>query len=104
MHLAAIHASGAEEWRCGVCGRRLLIQWPPEYALAVLAAGQAKVLHVFVRGGLYVQPDQLTEMRANALADAWRLRAWDHWLADIDFSGLPVEDTVHNGAGPNEVD
>jgi hypothetical protein len=93
MHLAGARLSGAEEWQCARCGRRLLIQWPPEYAQAVLAAGQAEALHFFTRGGLHVQPDQLTEMRAEALADAWRMYAWEHWLADVDFSELqPVGD------------
>lgn len=90
MHLAETRASGAEEWQCRECGRRLLIQWPPHYSQAVLAAGQADALHTFTRGGLHVQPDQLNAQRAEALADAWRMGAWEHWLTEIDFSALEL--------------
>lgn len=90
MHLVETDPTGTELWECAQCGRRLLIRWPPAYAYTVLAAGRPQTPHFLRRGGLVVEADTLTAQRAEALADAWRLSAWDHWLTDIDFSDLQL--------------
>jgi hypothetical protein len=45
MRLARVHPSGAEEWHCPTCGRRILLEWPPRPASVVLASGDAAALH-----------------------------------------------------------
>ncbi|NWG19941.1 MAG: hypothetical protein HXY39_06390 [Chloroflexi bacterium] len=40
------HQSGAEEWICPACGRRVLINRPPSYQCVVLAAGDTTAVHV----------------------------------------------------------
>jgi hypothetical protein len=45
MQLAAAHPSGAEEWHCPSCGRRVLLEWPPARRRVVLAAGDPAALH-----------------------------------------------------------
>jgi hypothetical protein len=39
------HPSGAQEWFCPTCGRRLLMQWPPSYEKQVLEAGDERASH-----------------------------------------------------------
>ena len=45
MVLEDRQASGAEEWWCPDCGRRLLLRWSPSYAKVVLARGDEHAVH-----------------------------------------------------------
>ena len=45
MHLETTHTSGAEEWACSTCGRRLLMQWPPAYSRTILEPGDEHATH-----------------------------------------------------------
>jgi hypothetical protein len=38
-------ATGAEEWWCPTCGRRLLLHWPPNYRKLVLDPGDEAAAH-----------------------------------------------------------
>jgi hypothetical protein len=52
MELAQIYASGAQEWQCPTCGRRMIMQWPPKYKKIVLEPGDELALHAGGTGGL----------------------------------------------------
>jgi DNA-directed RNA polymerase subunit RPC12/RpoP len=43
--------SGAEEWRCPHCGRRLVLQWRP-FQRVVLDPGDERVQHIGAKGGV----------------------------------------------------
>jgi len=51
MALAKTRESGAEEWLCPVCGRRLLVSWEP-WNKTVLTPGDEKALHAGARRGM----------------------------------------------------
>ena len=46
--------SGAEEWVCPTCARRMLLRWPPDYEKLVLEHGDEAAIHVGGKGGLQV--------------------------------------------------
>ena len=52
MELVQTYASGAEEWQCPTCGRRMIMQWPPKYKKIVLEPGDELVSHAGGTGGL----------------------------------------------------
>ncbi|MGW7545991.1 hypothetical protein ACWGKQ_33520 [Streptomyces sp. NPDC054770] len=54
MRLVNTLASGAEEWFCPSCRRRILMQWPPRYELVVLERGDETVTHAGGKGGLSI--------------------------------------------------
>ncbi|MER7186469.1 hypothetical protein ABT404_44610 [Streptomyces hyaluromycini] len=54
MQLVNTLASGAEEWFCPSCRRRILMQWPPQYELVVLERGDETVTHAGGKGGLSI--------------------------------------------------
>ncbi|MHB9862038.1 hypothetical protein [Streptomyces sp. YIM S03343] len=54
MQLVNTSASGAEEWFCPSCRRRILMQWPPRYELVVLERGDETVVHAGGKGGLSI--------------------------------------------------
>lgn len=37
--VAKRYENGAEEWYCPTCGRRFMIQWPPQDKRIILEAG-----------------------------------------------------------------
>ena len=92
MQLEKCHPSGAEEWYCPICGRRFLMQWPPDYRKIVLVPGDEYALHSGGKGGLRMGSVQISEAEDEPeLSDELRA-ALDEALDDIDFddwSGEP---------------
>jgi hypothetical protein len=105
MELEIAHPSGAEEWVCHICGRRFLMQWPPEYKKIVLEPGDEYAYHSGAKGGLQMMPPEPTQdedptvqreqdfavselsdsdsRESDELAD--ELRPWLKWLKDADL-------------------
>ena len=52
MILTSTGESGAEEWVCPTCGRRMLLRWPPNYEKLILEHGDEAAIHVGGKGGL----------------------------------------------------
>ena len=77
MVLSSSLASGAEEWACPRCGRRLVLRWPPRSEKLVLDHGDVTALHVGGKGG--VRAGGLTAAVAPSGAD-------QQWLGDIGGS------------------
>ncbi|AGL17009.1 hypothetical protein [Actinoplanes sp. N902-109] len=66
MVVSSSAETGAEEWSCPSCGRRLLLRWPPRFERVVLHPGDERVVHV---GGRAVPAiDRVTEQERRWLA------------------------------------
>lgn len=52
MIVAKRHENGTEEWACPICGRRFLLQWPPEYRRIILNPGDEQATHTGGSGGV----------------------------------------------------
>ncbi|MBO9323193.1 MULTISPECIES: hypothetical protein [unclassified Roseiflexus] len=63
LQLRHRHASGAEEWSCPHCGRRLLINLSPVRRRTILAEGDPTALHV---GGGGLRQTMPAPLRMNA--------------------------------------
>src|SRR5215467_7056638 len=50
MILNGCEESGAEEWVCPDCGRRMLMRWLPEYEVLMLEHGDDRAIHVGSKG------------------------------------------------------
>ena len=106
MILQTTHQSGAEEWYCPICGRRLLMQWPPNYKKIILEAGDEYAIHSGGKGGVQIkgvdagrsdlpsatpgdaseEPEHLTAKEpALSPEDETRLVFWEQWLEKVDF-------------------
>ncbi|QKG19304.1 hypothetical protein [Actinomadura verrucosospora] len=46
MRMIRAEASGTEEWACPICGRRMLLQWPPHYSKQILDPGDESATHI----------------------------------------------------------
>jgi len=51
MFLTGRTESGAEDWQCPECGRRMLMRWPPSFESLVLEEGDPSALHAGAKGG-----------------------------------------------------
>ena len=106
MVLEGVHPSGAEEWFCPTCGRRIMMQWPPNYKKIVLEPGDEYAVHSGGKGGLQMNdlvakqnnpmdeaPSSEGGLREPAeeyiLTDEDRLRlvSWEKWLEKLDIDG-----------------
>jgi len=103
MVLVCSHPSGADEMYCPTCGRRILIQWPPDYKKTVLETGDEYAVHSGGKGGLEMGAPQLTPASADPAQesavvpvaqreavpldahDLACLAQWEEWLGQIGF-------------------
>jgi hypothetical protein len=85
MELETAHPSGAEEWVCHTCGRRFLMQWPPEYKKIVLVPGDEYAIHNGSKGGLHIGSVQVAQ-EDPALEEGLR-----PWLKGLESAGLDDE-------------
>ena len=84
MILTGSTESGAEEWVCPSCSRRMLLRWPPNYEKLVLEYGDDSAIHVGGKGGLRVGQLTVTPAPEADVPTADR-----QWLRDIgiDWDG-----------------
>ena len=90
MVLEKSHPTGAEEWYCPVCGRRMAIIWQP-WNKTILEPGDVYASHSACKGGLRSRPLQSTQDNENSLSAATEpvdgdpyLTPWLRWLDKID--------------------
>jgi len=105
MVLERTHESGAEEWYCPLCGRRFLMQWPPNYKKIILEPGDEYAIHSGGKGGLVMgaaqvaqKPDEFAQDAADQSAqedviqlsaqDEARLVKWEQLLDKMGFENL----------------
>lgn len=85
MVLHATHASGSEEWHCPRCGRRILMQWPPNYKRIVLEPGDEHAYHSGGKGGLSHSASRVTTREEDVLEERLLYSPWMEWLETVDF-------------------
>ena len=88
MEYVQTHASGEDEMYCPTCGRRVLIQWPPDYRKTVLDAGDEFATHSGGTGGLSVGAAEISQGSGLSTSDEARLQDWEHWLGEMNFGGM----------------
>src|SRR6266496_6814283 len=87
MELTGSSESGAEEWFCPRCGRRLLVRWRPAFQKLVLDRGDERARHAGAKGPVGVGAVEVRPPNFTALPDGQA-----RWLAEngIDWnSGAP---------------
>jgi len=88
MFLEKVQKSGAEEWYCPTCGRRFLMQWPPDYKKIILDAGDETAYHSGGKGGMKIQASPGAPSDDPSSQDDPTLSPWLDWMNRSDFSSL----------------
>jgi hypothetical protein len=101
MVLEKTHPSGAEEWNCPTCGRRLLMSWEPNFKKTILEAGDDYAIHSGGKGGLSIGPMQAIPINNTLMQEEPMtpdedpdLAPWVAWLEESDFENLWNNDEV----------
>lgn len=85
---------GAEEWYCPTCGRRFLMQWPPNYKRTILEPGDESVTHVggkgemgmgLEMGGTQVENGEPLPVEEMIPIDEQSLSPWLQWVQTVDL-------------------
>ena len=86
--------TGAQEWYCPTCGRRFILQWPPNYKRIILNEGDEQAIHSGGTGGMVLgaaqaeSPEPLAKDEIPSeftdLDDPY-LSPWARWLGDQDI-------------------
>lgn len=86
MILEITHASGMQGWYCPTCGRRILLQVPPNDEMVIVKAGDNYASHSGSIGGLRIGPVDVT-VRDTDLEDIPEktLRPWIKALQNLDI-------------------
>ena len=99
MILEKTYPTGADEWYCPVCGRRMLIHWEPEFKKTLLEVGEDSAIHSASKGALATGSSQADAADFPARQEAAqlsnedpRLNPWLTWLEKIDFESLWDDD------------
>lgn len=99
MVLETTHPSGAEEWVCPTCGRRMAITWQP-WKKIILEAGDIHVAHggskgILKIGPLLINPESEEDgpvfATKSSVEDPY-LEPWGRWLDKMNWDDL-WEDT-----------
>ena len=89
MVLATVHESGAEEWFCPTCGRRFLMQWPPEYKKVILEPGDEYAIHSGGKNSANIQPNTMVRGEEELVAvDDSSLQPFIEWMESVGFESL----------------
>ena len=87
MVLEKTQPSGAQEWYCPACGRRILLKESPARKMVVVEVGDQSVSHSGGMGGLQVGPAQAAQRNK----EPWEvseesLRPWIKAVESLDFN------------------
>jgi hypothetical protein len=94
MVLEKTYPTGAEEWNCPTCGRRMIINWQP-WKKVVVEPGDIHAAHSGSKGGLKLGPVQITQgdqvvgsSAPEPSTDDPYLAPWQRWLDSVDSDDL----------------
>jgi hypothetical protein len=85
MVLEKTHPSGMEEWHCPTCGRRFLVQWPPEYKTIILEPGDQDTRHSLAPGTARLALHEMPQTKDTIVIEEFRLIPWIKWMEQVDF-------------------
>ncbi len=94
MILETTHASGAEEWYCPTCGRRMTITWQP-WKKIILEPGDIYAAHGGSKGILSIGPLMINPVNEPGLLSEATppvedpyLAPWARWLDGTNWDDL----------------
>ena len=87
MVLEMTHASGMQGWYCPTCGRRILLQVPPNSGMVIVEPGDQNASHSGSTGGLRIGAVQVKE-RDEELYEISEesLRPWIKAIEKLDLN------------------
>src|SRR5262245_57586310 len=98
MVLETTHPSGAEEWSCPICGRRMTITWQP-WKKIILEPGDVYATHDGSKGNLKMRLLDINKENQGGSssnivqsAEDPHLAPWVRWLDKMDWDDFWNDD------------
>ena len=88
MVLETSYPTGAEEWYCPACGRRLIMNWPPAYKKIILEYGDEYAVHACTKGGSEFLSTQMGFELQKSPKSEDGLAPWQDWMDNNNFESL----------------
>ncbi len=93
MVLEKTFETGAEEWYCPTCGRRFIMNWPPNYKRNILEPGDENAVHIGGKGGVSMNSSETSQEDSSEslnaiLGDELYLSPWIKWMDEVKFESL----------------
>jgi len=88
MVFTGVDHSGADELYCPTCGRRIAVNWSPEFQKTVLEPGAELAIHTAGSGGLTMGAAEVSPQETPDTDELIRLEQWEHWLTEMNFAEL----------------
>ena len=83
--LEKTHDSGAEEWSCPTCGRKMLVQWDPSFKRIVLEKGNDMAIHNGSKGNINIGQPAISQPEEPQIMSDELCSLLDDALKDVDF-------------------
>lgn len=89
MHQESTDQDGIDIFCCPTCGRRLSMQWSPDFKKTVLEPGDEQAIHSSGKGGLRIGSAEIQPLAEEAPAlDEANLAPWIEWMERVNFERL----------------
>ncbi len=88
LEFRAVYASGAEEWYCRVCGRRLVMEWTPIYKVEVVEPGNERAVHAMSAHSLHLGSLLPTSGERDEVMRELQMGPWPEFIESIDLACL----------------
>jgi hypothetical protein len=85
MEFIQTHENGVDELYCSICGRRMLLSWPPNYQKVILEIGDEFAIHSAGKGGLHFGNPQIRQTEESDTTDGMSLQPWLDWMKQVRF-------------------
>jgi hypothetical protein len=92
MVFTGVDHAGADELYCPTCGRRIAVNWSPEFQKTVIHPGNELAIHTAGSSGLTIGATEVTQQETLDESEKVRLDQWESWLAEMNFSDLWSQD------------
>ncbi len=91
MVFERVIAHDIDELYCPICGRRIVVQWSPDFKKTVIEPGDENAIHTASKGGQSVEDQEAQHPEELSITDQERLAEWEVLLDEIGFESWWVE-------------
>lgn len=90
MVLESTDQDGVDTFYCPICGRRIIMQWAPDYKKIVLEPGDEMAIHSGGKGGLRMGAPEIRPVVEEPLTqdEEEHLAPWIDWMEQVNFDRL----------------
>ncbi len=91
MIFERVIAHDIDELFCPICGRRIVVQWSPDFRKTVIEPGDENAIHTASKGGVSMEGQEEASPLELSVEEQERLAEWEVLLDQIGFESWWAE-------------